>query len=432
MTTGSTVRRVDSRAGIRVRGIALAKALVLIACGFVLCLAAAIPAAAEDGVIIAYAQTVSQTGFEAEFTVRGKPRTKLLRLANPDRIAIDFEGALPATKLAEPLANPLVDGIRHGLVAADRYRVIFHLKRAATASIETTDISGGQRISLSIGPAASAVAATVSPPLLGYGANDAAVVMPDKGVATAEAATVTNGRSSGKRLKIVVDPGHGGIDNGAVSKSGTMEKNINLAVAKSLKQALMVGGNVDVVLTRDDDTFIPLEERSAIGRREKADLFISVHADSIHYGSLRGATVYTLSENASDALSRQIAASENAADRFAGAEWQNDKPDVFDILVDLTRRETVSFSEHFAASLVDDLAKNDVRLITRPKRSAGFRVLKAPDVPSVLVEMGFLSNPEDEKLLKDDAWRHRIGEAIADAVLKFFRGKGATEAAKAR
>ncbi len=381
------------------------------------------PAIADDEVITAYAQTVLPDGFTADFTLSGAPKTRLLRLVNPDRIAVDFENALPAAKLEEPSANAIVDGLRHGLVSADRYRVIYRLKESATARIETRQTDGHTVVSLIVSKSRSP--AKGEAPALAFNASDAKT--PDK--ATASPAIVPLTR---RPLKIVIDPGHGGVDNGAVSKSGTREKDINLAIGKDLRDALNATGNIDVVMTRDNDTFIPLEERSAIGRREKADLFISLHADSIRYPSLRGATVYTLSENASDALSRQIAASENAADRFAGPEWQNDKPDVFDILIDLTRRETVSFSEHFASSLVADLSKSDIRLITRPKRAAGFRVLKAPDVPSVLVEMGFLSNPKDEKLLRDDKWRGRIAATIGRAVLDFFRGKAAEKAAAAR
>ncbi len=385
------------------------------------------PASAADEVITAYAQSASADSFTADFTLSGTPKTRLMRLVNPDRIAVDFVNALPAVKIGDPAANAIVDGLRHGLVSTDRYRVIYRLKESAVARIETRETDGHHVVSLIITKSAPSVS--------------------DKGAALASGSTgsTTDARvpvtatappaiplTAKRPLRIVIDPGHGGIDNGAVSKSGTREKDINLAIGKDLRDALKAMGNIDVVMTRDDDTFIPLEERSAIGRREKADLFISLHADSIRYSSLRGATVYTLSENASDALSQQIATSENAADRFAGEEWQNDKPDVFDILIDLTRRETVSFSEHFASSLVDDLSKSDIRLITRPKRAAGFRVLKAPDVPSVLVEMGFLSNPEDEKLLKDDGWRGRIAQTIARAVLDFFRGKAAEKAAAAR
>ena len=386
---------------------------------------AATSASAGDEVITAYAQSSTTDGFTADFTLSGKPKTRLLRLVNPDRIAIDFENALPAAKFAEPSANAIVDGLRHGLVSADRYRVIYRLKENATARIETREADGHAVVTLSI----SKVAGTG-----GGKANisgSPTVAAPDKTPSKVAGSAATEPLTQ-RPLKIVIDPGHGGVDDGAVSKSGTKEKDVNLSIGKDLRDALDAMGNIEVVMTRDDDTFIPLEERSAIGRREKADLFISLHADSIRYGSLRGATVYTLSENASDALSRQIAASENAADRFAGPEWQNDKPDVFDILVDLTRRETVSFSEHFASSLVDDLASSDIRLITRPKRAAGFRVLKAPDVPSVLVEMGFLSNPQDEKLLKDEKWRGRIAQTIARAVLDFFRGKAAEKAAAAR
>ena len=385
------------------------------------------PVLAADEVITAYAQSASPDRFTADFILSGTPKTRLLRLANPDRIAVDFENAIPAVKIEDPAANAIVDGLRHGLVSADRYRVIYRLKEGAVARIETHEAGGRHVVSLIITKSTSPV--NDKDAVL---ASDSTVPSPaSMGPITATAPPVI-ALTAKRPLRIVIDPGHGGIDNGAVSKSGTLEKDINLAIGKDLRDALTAMGSIDVVMTRGDDTFIPLEKRSAIARREKADLFISLHADSIRYRTLRGATVYTLSENASDALSQQIAASENAADRFAGAEWQNDKPDVFDILIDLTRRETVSFSEHFASSLVDDLSKSDIRLITRPKRAAGFRVLKAPDVPSVLVEMGFLSNPQDEKLLKDDKWRGRMAKTIARAVLDFFRGKAAEKAATAK
>ncbi|HEY9056899.1 MAG TPA: N-acetylmuramoyl-L-alanine amidase [Aurantimonas sp.] len=366
-------------------------------------------ASARDMVITGMNQSAGQSGYTASFVLRGNPQTRILRLANPDRIAVDFIDTLSAAAIAAPPDNSLVDSIRHGLVSSDRYRFIFRLKRQAFAAIRTEERSDGQVIVLSIQPsdAAHEQVASVETP----GASPVAVD------------SKQNAGKPERQLTIVLDPGHGGIDNGAVSRSGTHEKAVNLELAFALRDALLAKGGVKVVLTREDDTFIPLDERAAIGRREQADLFISIHADSIRQSDLRGATVYTLSEMASDELSRQIAASENASDRFAGEEWQQEKPDVVDILLDLTRRETVSFSEHFASSLVEDLATRNIRLINRPKRSAGFKVLKAPDVPSVLVEFGFLSNRQDEKLLQDEAWREVVAAATAEAVMNFFGGK---------
>lgn len=353
-------------------------------------------------------QSASKGEYTASFVLRGKPQTRVLRLANPDRIAVDFIDTLSAAPIAPPPDNGLVGSIRHGLVSSNRYRFIFRLKRQAFAAIRTEERPDGQVIVLSIQPSDAA--------------HDAVAPVDTPGANPDAADSKQNAAKPERQLTIVLDPGHGGIDNGAVSRSGTHEKEINLELAFALRDSLLANGGVRVVLTREDDTFIPLDERAAVGRRERADLFISIHADSIRQSALRGATVYTLSETASDELSRQVAAAENASDRFAGEEWRQEKPDVFDILLDLTRRETVSFSEHFAASLVHDLATREIRLINRPKRSAGFKVLKAPDVPSVLVEFGFLSNRQDEKLLRDDAWREEVAAATADAVMNFFGG----------
>ncbi len=365
-------------------------------------------ASARDLVITGMSQSTEKGEYTASFVLRGKPQTRILRLANPDRIALDFIDTLSAAPIAAPPRNGLVESIRHGLVSNNRYRFIFRLKRQAFAAIRTEERPDGQVIVLSIQPSDAAREPLASVEIPG--------AKPDAADSKQHAAKPE------RQLTIVLDPGHGGIDNGAVSRSGTHEKEINLELAFALRDSLLAKGGVKVVLTREDDTFITLDERAAVGRRERADLFISIHADSIRQSALRGATVYTLSETASDELSRQVAAGENASDRFAGEEWQQEKPDVFDILLDLTRRETVSFSEHFAASLVHDLATREIRLINRPKRSAGFKVLKAPDVPSVLVEFGFLSNRQDEKLLLDDAWREEVAAATADAVMNFFGG----------
>ncbi len=221
---------------------------------------------------------------------------------------------------------------------------------------------------------------------------------------------------------IMLDPGHGGIDTGAIGVAGTLEKAVVLEFSKILKRKLDETGRYTVQMTRDDDTFIPLGDRVAIGHKQQADLFISVHADSVVRGRslARGATVYTLSDRASDQLAQEIAESENMSDVIAGVQLDDEPADVADILIDLARRETRSFSVFFARSLVSEL-ESAVRLIHNPHRSAGFRVLKANDVPSVLVELGYLSNSHDEKLLVSDEWRERMADAMVEAVDTFFR-----------
>jgi N-acetylmuramoyl-L-alanine amidase len=229
-------------------------------------------------------------------------------------------------------------------------------------------------------------------------------------------------RSKREKPLLVIDPGHGGVDSGTVSASGVMEKDIVLAFAKKLQERLERTGKVAVLLTRTDDTFLPLAARVQFGRDHAADLFLSIHADSEHVGSVRGATVYTLSDKASDQEAAALAAKENASDLIAGLDLQQEADDVTDILVDLTRRETRNFSASFAGGLVGDLA-SATRMIKNPRRSAGFQVLRAHDVPSVLLEIGYLSNDQDEKLLTSDEWRLRVADAVTQAVLRFFGQK---------
>jgi N-acetylmuramoyl-L-alanine amidase len=189
-----------------------------------------------------------------------------------------------------------------------------------------------------------------------------------------------------------------------------------------LKKKLEATGKVQVKMTRSGDEFIPLGERVRIARDEAADLFVSIHADSAQQDFVRGATVYTLGEKPSDVDAAALAAKENAADAVAGLDLQEDTDEVTDILVDLTRRETKNFSMAFANGLVGQLS-SATRMIRNPHRAAGFWVLRAPDVPSVLLEIGYLSNAQDEKLLASEEWRTRVGDAVSAAILQFFAQK---------
>src|SRR5690606_18852661 len=200
------------------------------------------------------------------------------------------------------------------------------------------------------------------------------------------------------RRLIVIDAGHGGVDPGAISVTGMQEKVITLSAAKVIKEVLEKTGRYEVMLTRDRDIFLPLRQRFEIARRARADLFISLHADSFKTSDVRGASVYTLSERASDREAALLAAKENKADIIAGIDLQGEAPEVSSILIDLARRETMNYSAHFATLLVQELGEA-VMLRRNTHRFAGFMVLKAPDVPSVLLEMGYLSNPQDAKAL---------------------------------
>jgi N-acetylmuramoyl-L-alanine amidase len=221
---------------------------------------------------------------------------------------------------------------------------------------------------------------------------------------------------------IVLDPGHGGVDPGTSSAAGITEKEVVLTFARALKAKLEASGRYDVYLTRDDDTFLPLRERVEIAQKKGANLFLSIHADYFPNKAEKptGATVYTLSEEASDEEARALAAKENFSDALAGIELPSDSDEVLaNILIDLAQRETQNRSVIFARSIVGELAGKNA-LHTRKLRSAGFRVLKAPDVPSVLLELGFLSNPDDEKRLTSDAWRERTADAVSASIDAYF------------
>lgn len=221
---------------------------------------------------------------------------------------------------------------------------------------------------------------------------------------------------------VVLDPGHGGVDPGAKSANGVQEKDVVLAFAKRLQTKLESSGQYQVFMTRDDDTFLPLKERVKFAQKKGASLFVSLHADYFptEIDDARGATVFTLSEEASDDEARALAAKENFSDAIAGVALPKDSDEVVtNILIDLAQRETNNRSVLMARSIVGELAAKG-RLHTKQLRSAGFRVLKAPDVPSVLVELGFLSNEEDEKQLTSETWRDRMAGAISAAIDNYF------------
>ncbi len=233
-----------------------------------------------------------------------------------------------------------------------------------------------------------------------------------------------------RRFRVVVDPGHGGADTGAEGGAGTQEKTITLAFALELKKELEASGRYDVFLTRDRDQFLRLDERVRIARNHDADLFISIHADAIRLKNVRGATVYTVSDKASDAEAAAKAIRENLSDQIEGITVEEEHQEVADILADLIRRETQSFSIRFARSLIDELSPAIRMIPTNPHRFAGFRVLRAPDVPSILLELGYLSNAEDEALLRDVDWRAKAAREIVEAIDIFASARqGATQGA---
>jgi N-acetylmuramoyl-L-alanine amidase len=222
------------------------------------------------------------------------------------------------------------------------------------------------------------------------------------------------------RPLIMLDPGHGGVDPGTVGASGFYEKDLTLTMALEIKRQIEADGRFRVQLTRDTDIFIPLRDRIAISRAAHADIFVSLHADSNFNAAHRGATVYTLSENASDAEAEALATKENKADLIAGVDLSNENQMVTSILIDLAQRETKNQSVRLADYMVQELASGTL-LNRNTHRFAGFAVLKAPDVPSILLELGYLSNSQDEKLLQTKAYRRKMAAAILKAIGDYFQ-----------
>ncbi|PGH54514.1 N-acetylmuramoyl-L-alanine amidase [Azospirillum palustre] len=220
---------------------------------------------------------------------------------------------------------------------------------------------------------------------------------------------------------IVLDPGHGGQDPGAIGVGGIYEKDITLATAREVKRQLEATGRYRVKLTRDSDVFIRLRDRVAIGREAGADLFISLHADSISSGDMRGLSIYTLSDKASDREAEMLAAKENKADALVGLDLSGENQLVANILIDLAQRDTMNHSKRFATLALQTLGRDVPLISSRPHRQAGFAVLTAPDVPSALIEMGYLSNRQDVGLLTSGAHRERLGKSLARTIDSYFR-----------
>lgn len=352
----------------------------------------------------------SETRIAVEFD--RKPSVHWFYLAGPHRLVIDLPDTRAATGQGEFEARGLVSAVRFGAMGANRTRMIVTSERPFVATDMDVAAAADNRFVLSF------LLKSASETAFADAQDERASIT---GSARAEKSDRLGARSARPdgRQAIVIDPGHGGIDSGAISVSGTPEKTITLEFAEALAKRLEADGRYAVHLTRTGDEFLALDERVRIGRQEEAALFISLHADSIAIRGLRGATVYTISEEASDELAQSLADSENRADAAGGIIAEEAPADVADILVDLVRRETQSFSMVFARTLAGTLSER-IELIRNPVRSAGFRVLKAPDIPSVLLELGYLSNAEDEAQLKDPVWRAKAVEGIAEAISQFL------------
>jgi N-acetylmuramoyl-L-alanine amidase len=335
-------------------------------------------------------------------------------LADPYRVVVDLPQVtfkLPAN--ATDQTRGLVKAFRYGLIMQGGSRIVLDTKGPVRLEKSfVLDVAEGQPARLVLDLAPTDRASFLRNIALENRPTHTSSIKPSETPPKPDGDT---------RPLIVLDPGHGGIDNGTKGSGGELEKDVVLAFAQTLREKLEAGGKYRVAMTRSDDTFIPLAERVRFARGRSAALFVSIHADALprNEGQAEGATVYTLSENASDAEAARLAEAENKADVIAGVDLTAEPDDVANILVDLAQRETKTFSTQFARTVVGEL-KTAARMHKHPLKSAGFKVLTAPDVPSVLIELGYMSTKEDLKQLTSAAWRARTAQALVQAIDGFF------------
>jgi len=338
-------------------------------------------------------------------------------LADPYRVVVD----IPQVRFQFPpntgdSGRGLIKTFRYGLVMAGGSRVVLDVaKPVRIDKAFVVDAADGAPARLVL-----ELSATDRDSYLRRIAQDEKIARAENPAAAAPQAT-SGADSKDPRPLVVLDPGHGGIDTGTKATTGEAEKDIVLDVAKRLRERIEKSGKYRVLLTRDDDTFIPLADRVRIARGAGAALFVSIHADALprKEGDAQGATVYTLSETATDPAAARLAEEENRADVIAGVDLKSEPDDVAGILIDLAQRETKTFSVQFAHKLVSEM-KDSMRLHKEPVKSAGFRVLRAPDVPSVLVELGYVSNKQDLQSLLSDTWRDHTADCMARSIDSYF------------
>jgi N-acetylmuramoyl-L-alanine amidase len=354
----------------------------------------------------------AQTRFVMDFS--RKIEVRAFTLADPYRVVVDIPQVmfhLPP-KVGEA-GRGLIKAFRFGLVMQGGSRLVFDLTKPAKVEkafvVDQTDTAPARLVlDLVSTDRESFLRRTVAD------TRNARADLP-------RAETPSAAKDGDQRPLVVLDPGHGGIDTGTKGPNGEEEKDIVLNFAQRLRDRLEKSGKCRLLLTRSDDTFVALADRVRIARDAGATLFVSIHADSLPHGEgdAQGASIYTLSDTATDSEAARLAEKENRADVIAGVDLKSEPDDVAGILIDLAERETKSFSAQFAHKLAGEM-KTVTRMHKKPLKSAGFRVLRAPDVPSVLVELGYVSNRQDLQSLVSDTWRERTANTIAQTIETFL------------
>ena len=354
----------------------------------------------------------------AVFNFDREPVVSRLIISNPYRLVVDLPETSFGFDAPVPAARGLIADMRYGLMQEGKSRIVLTAKGPFALDLfEVRKNDDGRTWRLIMDMSASSETAFET-------------LLDDESEKRGTTAIAAKGDRIGKPSEdaskpftMVLDAGHGGIDGGARGQKGTEEKDVTLGFARELRDLFASSPNIRVILTRDEDLFLPLAERVRIARQHEADIFVALHADTIKAHGLRGATVYTNSDTASDDLALAVARNENMSDAVAGLAVESQNAEVSDILIDLMRRETQTFSVSLAKTVVDQF-EGKIKLINNPHRSARFMVLRAPDVPSILVELGYLSNPQDERLLNDPKWRAQAAELLKKSVEAYAETHG--------
>lgn len=387
---------------------------------------------------IRYGQHAGKTRLVMD--VNQKTDFRAFLLDNPARLVVDVPRSHFRVPRGKGVSDDVIKSYRSGDLEDGLSRIVFDLKRPAlvkSAFVLPRDGFSKDRIVIDLAPVSKNLFAAAQEDVFGTlqvtgikapaKATSAHRAQENKQVALAAPVMLPvrkpekfNRAKPAARKVVIVDAGHGGHDPGAV-EGHVHEKMITLSTARMLRQALEETGRYKVYLTRDSDKFIGLRERVAYARKKNADLFISLHADKIGRKNVRGASIYTLSEKASDAETERLADAENKAGIVSGVDLSNETAEVADILLDLAMREKMNESNLLARYIGDGFRRKNIRLLPNSHRSAGFAVLKAPDVPSVLLEIGFLSNPDEAKLLNSKDFQAKIAQAILEGVDAYFR-----------
>lgn len=344
-------------------------------------------------------------------------------MQNPDRIIVDMADFQWKVGNVPRGVGTAVKDVRYGDLGGGQGRLVIETnKPVMIKSAFAIERSAGQpdRLVIDFSPTSSSMMKESGGQVLGTlkGGQDKNRDTAD----TPKPKKDESSRRTNSRKLIILDPGHGGQDPGAIGANGMYEKTIVLAVALELRRQLEDAG-YRVEMTRSTDVFIPLRDRVRFARKKGGDLFMSLHADSVGVSSVAGASVYTLSDKASDKETEKLAERENKSDLIAGIDLSHQEDDVADILIDLAARDTMNQSRYLAKTVIHNLHDDDVKVLDKKFRSAGFAVLKAMDIPSVLVEMGYLTNRAEVERLSTKSYQQRVASSLKDSIDRFFQKK---------